>query len=155
MFGNPLMSKVILTCWSICTFCHLRAVWPWPQVPICLSYGMELPDTGMWGFLLPPNQIIPTGQSVKSFHQQTNKFSVPSGTPLSSVAINSWNVADSDNSFCQVWAFHQIVGRQLILEFGSKRWKLGDQDQGRNKEYHSSQYLILGTIRAGSSEKGG
>jgi len=56
--------------------------WTLGVAGIPYSYGMELPDTGMYGFLLPPNQIIPTGQSV--------------------------------------WAFHQTVGRQMILEFGSK-----------------------------------
>jgi len=44
------------------------------------SYQMEMRDTGMWGFLLPPHQIIPTGE--------------------------------------EVWAFHETVGRQMILEFG-------------------------------------
>ena len=32
------------------------------------SYGMELRDTGHYGFLLPPDQIIPTGQEVWAFH---------------------------------------------------------------------------------------
>ena len=32
------------------------------------SYGMELRDTGHYGFLLPPEQIIPTGQEVWAFH---------------------------------------------------------------------------------------
>ena len=32
------------------------------------SYGMELRDTGHYGFLLPPQQIIPTGQEVWAFH---------------------------------------------------------------------------------------
>ena len=31
---------------------------------LLLSYGMELRDTGMYGFILPPDQIIPTGQEV-------------------------------------------------------------------------------------------
>ena len=32
------------------------------------SYGMELRDTGEYGFILPPNQIIPTGEEVWAFH---------------------------------------------------------------------------------------
>jgi len=27
-----------------------------------ISFGVELRDTGRYGFLLPPNQIIPTGE---------------------------------------------------------------------------------------------
>ena len=30
---------------------------------------MELRDTGMYGFLLPPNQIIPTGMEAWAFHR--------------------------------------------------------------------------------------
>jgi len=29
---------------------------------------MELRDTGLYGFLLPPNQIIPTAEEVWAFH---------------------------------------------------------------------------------------
>ena len=32
------------------------------------SYGMELRDTGDHGFLLPPDQIIGTGEEVWAFH---------------------------------------------------------------------------------------
>ena len=32
------------------------------------SYGMELRDTGVHGFLLPPDQIIGTGEEVWAFH---------------------------------------------------------------------------------------
>ena len=32
------------------------------------SYGMELRDTGNYGFILPPDQIIPTGEEVWAFH---------------------------------------------------------------------------------------
>merc|ERR1712059_76485 len=32
------------------------------------SYGIELRDTGMYGFLLPPDQIIPTGEETWAFH---------------------------------------------------------------------------------------
>ena len=32
------------------------------------SYGMELRDTGDHGFLLPPDQIVGTGEEVWAFH---------------------------------------------------------------------------------------
>ena len=32
------------------------------------SYAMELRDTGNYGFILPPDQIIPTGEEVWAFH---------------------------------------------------------------------------------------
>ena len=119
------------------------------QFDICFSYGMELPDTGMWGFLLPPNQIIPTGQSVnKLIQQQITTISVQNMFSVSSVEFTTFQchreaplihgILLKEMIFCQVWAFHQIVGRQLILEFGSKRWKLDYLDQGRNKGYHSN-----------------
>ena len=31
-------------------------------------YTIELRDTGMNGFLLPPDQIIPTGEEIMAFH---------------------------------------------------------------------------------------
>jgi len=33
------------------------------------SLAMELRDTGLYGFLLPPDQIIPTGEETWAFHK--------------------------------------------------------------------------------------
>ncbi|UJR24440.1 hypothetical protein I4U23_005816 [Adineta vaga] len=38
------------------------ADWTYGKVNITFSYGVELRDTGKYGFLLPEDQIIPTGQ---------------------------------------------------------------------------------------------
>jgi len=38
------------------------------ELGIPYSYGMELRDTGSYGFLLPPAQIIPTGEETWAFH---------------------------------------------------------------------------------------
>ena len=35
---------------------------------IKFSIGMELRDTGRYGFILPPEQIVPTGEEVWAFH---------------------------------------------------------------------------------------
>lgn len=43
--------------------------WTLGELGIPYSYGMELRDTGAYGFLLPPQQIIPTGEEVWAFHQ--------------------------------------------------------------------------------------
>ena len=42
--------------------------WTLGELGIPYSYGMELRDTGAYGFLLPPQQIIPTGEEVWAFH---------------------------------------------------------------------------------------
>merc|ERR1712183_1256924 len=42
--------------------------WTLGELGIPYSYGMELRDTGAYGFLLPPEQIIPTGEEVWAFH---------------------------------------------------------------------------------------
>ena len=42
--------------------------WTLGELGIPYSYGMELRDTGAHGFLLPPEQIIPTGEEVWAFH---------------------------------------------------------------------------------------
>lgn len=42
--------------------------WALGEAGIPYSYGMELRDTGNYGFLLPPNQIIPTGEETWAYH---------------------------------------------------------------------------------------
>jgi len=42
--------------------------WTLGEAGIPYSYGMELRDTGAYGFLLPPEQIIPTGEETWAFH---------------------------------------------------------------------------------------
>ena len=42
--------------------------WTLGELGIPYSYGMELRDTGVYGFLLPPDQIIPTGEEAWAFH---------------------------------------------------------------------------------------
>jgi len=42
--------------------------WALGEAGIPYSYGMELRDTGTYGFLLPPEQIIPTGEETWAFH---------------------------------------------------------------------------------------
>ena len=42
--------------------------WALGAAGIPYSIGMELRDTGKHGFLLPPDQIIPTGQEIWNFH---------------------------------------------------------------------------------------
>ena len=43
--------------------------WALGEAGIPYSYGMELRDTGAYGFLLPANQIIPTGEETWAFHK--------------------------------------------------------------------------------------
>jgi len=42
--------------------------WALGEAGIPYSFGMELRDTGNFGFLLPPTQIIPTGEETWAFH---------------------------------------------------------------------------------------
>merc|ERR1712080_452410 len=56
--------------------------WTLGVAGIPYSYGIELRDTGNYGFILPPSQIIPNGE--------------------------------------EVWAFHEVVGRQIAKEFGKE-----------------------------------
>jgi len=42
--------------------------WTLGELGIPYSYAMELRDTGAYGFLLPPEQIIPTGEEAWAFH---------------------------------------------------------------------------------------
>ncbi len=44
--------------------------WAKGTAGIPYSYGMELRDTGAYGFLLPPDQIIPTGEESWAFHMK-------------------------------------------------------------------------------------
>ena len=43
--------------------------WAKATAGIKYSYGMELRDTGLYGFLLPPAQIIPTAEETWAFHR--------------------------------------------------------------------------------------
>lgn len=38
------------------------ADWTYGAAKVKYSYGVELRDTGKYGFLLPPDQIIPSGK---------------------------------------------------------------------------------------------
>ena len=42
--------------------------WTKGENDIKFSIGMELRDTGRYGFILPPEQIVPTGEEVWAFH---------------------------------------------------------------------------------------
>lgn len=42
--------------------------WTLGEAGVPYSMAMELRDTGLYGFLLPPNQIIPTAEEVWAFH---------------------------------------------------------------------------------------
>jgi len=42
--------------------------WTLGELGIPYSYGMELRDTGNYGFILPADQIIPSGEEVWAFH---------------------------------------------------------------------------------------
>ena len=43
--------------------------WALGEAGIPYSYGMELRDTGHYGFVLPPEQIIPTSEETWAYHQ--------------------------------------------------------------------------------------
>ena len=43
--------------------------WALGEAGIPYSYGMELRDTGRYGFLLPPSEIIPTAEETWAFHK--------------------------------------------------------------------------------------
>jgi hypothetical protein len=38
--------------------------WAYSVANVTYAYGVELRDTGRYGFLLPPEQIIPSGQEI-------------------------------------------------------------------------------------------
>ena len=42
--------------------------WAAGAAEIPYAIAMELRDTGSYGFLLPPSQIIPTGEEIMAFH---------------------------------------------------------------------------------------
>ena len=58
--------------------------WNWflGELGIPYSYGMELRDTGMYGFLLPPDQIIPTGEEAWAFHLTVARELIKEFVPL-------------------------------------------------------------------------
>ena len=43
--------------------------WTLGEAGIPYSFGMELRDTGRYGFILPADQIIPTSEEVWAFHK--------------------------------------------------------------------------------------
>jgi len=47
--------------------------WALGEAGIPYSIGMELRDTGLYGFLLPPAQIIPTGEETFAFHKSVGQ----------------------------------------------------------------------------------
>jgi hypothetical protein len=47
--------------------------WALGVAGIPYSIGMELRDTGVYGFLLPPEQIIPTGEETWAFHKSAGR----------------------------------------------------------------------------------
>ena len=42
--------------------------WAYGEAKIPYAFTLELRDTGQYGFLLPPEQIIPTGEEIMAFH---------------------------------------------------------------------------------------
>ena len=42
--------------------------WAYGEARIPYAFAMELRDTGRHGFILPPEEIIPTGEEVMQFH---------------------------------------------------------------------------------------
>jgi len=48
--------------------------WALGVAGISYSYGMELRDTGLHGFLLPPDQIIPTAEETWAFHKHAARM---------------------------------------------------------------------------------
>ena len=42
--------------------------WAHGEAEVKYAYSLELRDTGLFGFLLPPSQIIPTGEEIFAFH---------------------------------------------------------------------------------------
>ena len=82
---------------------HFTIIW--------FSYGMELRDTGMYGFLLPPNQIIPTGQEV--FHFSYMHPQIPTWQEVES--INQLNLK-TEYVFCLL---------QIVVRFGhsTRQWE--------------------------------
>lgn len=55
--------------------------WTLGEAGIPYSYAMELRDTGVYGFLLPPDQIIPTGEEVWAFHMSVARDMIQEFTP--------------------------------------------------------------------------
>jgi murein tripeptide amidase MpaA len=47
--------------------------WALGDAGIPYSMAMELRDTGLYGFLLPPEQIIPTGEETWAFHKSAGR----------------------------------------------------------------------------------
>ncbi len=56
--------------------------WALGEAGIPYSMGMELRDTGSYGFLLPPSQIIPTAQETWAFHETAASMLIQEFSPI-------------------------------------------------------------------------
>lgn len=55
--------------------------WALGEAGIPYSYGMELRDTGRFGFLLPADEIIPTAEETWAFHQNAARMIIAEFSP--------------------------------------------------------------------------
>ena len=74
--GNEALYSVHQTSYEVgCIPCLLYIAsggsmdWALGEAGIPYSYGMELRDTGRYGFILPADQIIPTAEETWAFHK--------------------------------------------------------------------------------------
>ena len=77
-----------------------------------LIFSIELRDTGLYGFILPPEQIIPTAEETWAFHKVL---------PLLLYLLHFVCVGRSLNEGQSLrhW-IAQVAAEQMIAEFGSK-----------------------------------
>ena len=64
---------------------------------------MELRDTGEYGFILPPNQIIPTGEEVWAFHMTVARQIIQEFVPKhwnGTLLLNFLNKSFLNSSTC-------------------------------------------------------
>merc|ERR1712110_1126092 len=62
--------------------------WTLGEAGIPYSFAMELRDTGNYGFILPPDQIIPTGEEVWAFHLTVAREIIQEFVPQGGVAMS-------------------------------------------------------------------